>query len=129
MAGASVWALATVWAQAAVLSYKANVTLTGTIVAEAIVAAGVDVPVVDAQCRVLGRFNRRMREGAMGRIFPNAARHGMTHRPMKDLHDWIESICHHHFLIRHFRWTIEKSTVGFVLRPRCEKPAKGGYHR
>lgn len=42
MAGAFVWALATVRAHAAVLSYKANVTLTGTIVADAIVAAEVD---------------------------------------------------------------------------------------
>ncbi len=39
------------------------------------------------------------REGAMGEIFQQAARHGMTHRPMRDIQDWVESICGHRFLV------------------------------
>ena len=86
MAGASVWALATVWAQAAVLSYKANVTLTGTIVAEAIVAAGVDASLFTAVMsapRIVTETKSILTHDVSGAVYPEFGQKAWT--PSSDL--------------------------------------------
>ena len=83
MAGASVWALATVRAQAAVLSYKANVTLTGTIVAEAIVAAGVDASLFTAVMsapRIVTETKSILIHAVSGAVYPEFGQKAWTIR-------------------------------------------------